>query len=73
MTEIGTRLRARRLELRMTLRELEESSGVSNPLISQIETGHVENPGVNTVAKLARALRRRPSWIAFGPQERSGA
>lgn len=39
-----------------TLRELEEKSGVSNALISQIETGKIKDPGFRTVAKLAKAL-----------------
>lgn len=44
-------------ELRgLSLRDLEKKSGVSNALISQIETGDTVNPGFWTVAKLARAL-----------------
>ena len=41
---------------KMSLRDLEEKSGVSNALISQIETGKVKNPGFRTVCKLAVAL-----------------
>jgi transcriptional regulator with XRE-family HTH domain len=40
----------------MTLRDLEAASGVSNALISQIETGKVKDPGFSTVVKLAGAL-----------------
>lgn len=40
----------------MTLRELEEKSGVSNALISQIESGKIKDPGFRTVCKLASAL-----------------
>lgn len=39
-----------------TLRELESASGVSNALISQIETGKVRDPGFTTVIRLADAL-----------------
>jgi transcriptional regulator with XRE-family HTH domain len=39
-----------------TLRELEKSTGLSNALISQIETGHVKNPSFRSVVLLARAL-----------------
>ena len=39
-----------------TLRELEERSGVSNALISQIETGKVKDPGFTTVIRLTEAL-----------------
>ncbi len=39
-----------------TLRDLEKASGVSNPLISQIETGKVRDPGFTTVVRLVDAL-----------------
>lgn len=39
-----------------TLRELERASGVSNALISQIETGKVRDPGFTTVIRLVDAL-----------------
>lgn len=39
-----------------TLRELERYSGVSNALISQIETGKVRDPGFATVVRLVDAL-----------------
>lgn len=40
----------------MTLRELEAASGVSNALISQIETGKIKDPGFSTVIKISRVL-----------------
>jgi transcriptional regulator with XRE-family HTH domain len=44
-------------ELRnMTLRDLEAECGVSNALISQIETGKVKDPGFSTVVRIAHAL-----------------
>jgi transcriptional regulator with XRE-family HTH domain len=39
-----------------TLRDLERESGVSNPLISQIETGKTKDPGFATVVRLCKAL-----------------
>ncbi len=39
-----------------TLRDLEHETGISNALISQIETGHVKDPGFSNVVKLCRAL-----------------
>ena len=38
-----------------TLRELERASGVSNALISQIETGKIKDPGFSTVVRLVEA------------------
>lgn len=39
-----------------TLRDLEHESGISNALISQIETGKVKDPGFSTVVRLCEAL-----------------
>ena len=39
-----------------TLRELEKASGISNALISQIETGKVRDPGFTTIIKLVDTL-----------------
>jgi transcriptional regulator with XRE-family HTH domain len=39
-----------------SLRELEKHSGVSNALISQIETNKIKDPGFSTVIALAEAL-----------------
>ncbi len=40
----------------MTLRQLEKESGISNAVISQIETGKVKDPGFSTVVRLCEAL-----------------
>jgi transcriptional regulator with XRE-family HTH domain len=69
-TTIGSRLRAERLRkgiyLGMTLRKLEAKSKVSIATISHIENGYVKDPGVNTIKKLAKALKCDASWLAFG-------
>jgi len=39
-----------------TLRDMERETGISNALISQIETGKIKDPGFSTVVKLCRAL-----------------
>jgi transcriptional regulator with XRE-family HTH domain len=48
------RLKSLRAARGETLRQVAEATGVSNPLVSQIENGRVENPGILTVARLAR-------------------
>lgn len=40
----------------LSLRDLERRTGVSNALLSQIETGHVKEPSFRNVVRLARAL-----------------
>lgn len=39
-----------------TLRDLERETGISNAVISQIETGKVKDPGFSTVVRLVEAL-----------------
>lgn len=39
-----------------TLRDLERETGISNGMLSQIETGHVKSPSFQNVVKIARAL-----------------
>lgn len=39
-----------------TIRDLEKRTGVSNALISQIEIGHVKEPGFHRIVRIARAL-----------------
>lgn len=52
---VGAKLRARRLELNLTLVELSAKSGVSFATISKIETGKVHG-GFQTIYKIARGL-----------------
>ncbi len=40
----------------LTLRELEKETGISNGLLSQMETGHVREPSFTNVVIVARAL-----------------
>lgn len=56
-------LKTRRERAGLSLRALAHESGVSNPLISQIENGLVLNPGIQTVKKLAKILRISPLAI----------
>lgn len=70
---LAKRLRRARIEKQLTQRELGERSGVSHPLISQIETVYVRNPGVHTVHDLARALGCKPEWLAWGRRKNVSA
>lgn len=40
----------------VTLRDLEKRTGISNALLSQIETGKVQEPSFRNVVKIAKAL-----------------
>jgi transcriptional regulator with XRE-family HTH domain len=48
----------------LSLRELERRSGISNALLSQIETGHVKEPSWRNVVKIARALNLKLDVLA---------
>lgn len=47
-----------------TLRQLEDKTGISNALLSQIETGHVKEPGFQKVVKIARTLNLKLDRLA---------
>lgn len=55
-TRLGEVLRLAREMKGETLRSLEKQTGLSNALISQIETGHIRSPSFEAVVRLARAL-----------------
>lgn len=54
--ELGQKLRERRESLGMSLRQLEEKSGVFNVTIMRIERGDSTEPSAEKLARLAEAL-----------------
>lgn len=62
---LGARLRARREEVALSLRELARRVGVSASLISQIETGKVQ-PSVSTLYALVTELGGSFDQLLFG-------
>jgi transcriptional regulator with XRE-family HTH domain len=56
---LATRLRARRTELGLTLREVSLDAGVSLPYVANLEQQR-GNPTLEVIEALARALRVRP-------------
>lgn len=53
---LGEYLREQRLANRLSLRQLAEATGVSNPYLSQIERG-LRRPSAEVLQSLAKALR----------------
>lgn len=53
--QLGSRIRARRRQLSLTLKAVSESSGLSVPYLSQVERNQA-NPTVTSLAGIARAL-----------------
>ena len=53
---LGEYLREQRLNAKLSLRQLAEQTGVSNPYLSQIERG-LRRPSAEVLQQLAKALR----------------
>jgi transcriptional regulator with XRE-family HTH domain len=53
---LGDYLREQRMSSRLSLRQLAEQAGVSNPYLSQIERG-LRRPSTEVLQQLAKALR----------------
>ena len=53
---LGDYLREQRVSARMSLRQLAEQAGVSNPYLSQIERG-LRRPSAEVLQQIAKALR----------------
>ncbi len=53
---VGMEIKKQREKKGFSLKKLSELSGVSDSIISDIETGKVKNPGVITILKIAKGL-----------------
>ena len=63
LSEICCRLKSKRLECKLSVRELAKRSGVSRSLISNYELGDVKNFAINRIEAIAKALGTTPAWI----------
>ena len=54
--DIGTFIRTQRMAAKVSLRQLAERAGVSNPYLSQIERG-LRKPSADVLAQIAKGLR----------------
>ena len=52
----GNRLTQRRIALALSQAELSRRSGVAQALISRMESGHIQEPGLSMIRRLATAL-----------------
>ncbi|MBJ9624576.1 XRE family transcriptional regulator [Burkholderia multivorans] len=71
METLGSRVKAARLDAKLSQEALARQVGVSQGLIGQIESG--KNQGSKHLAALARALGVSPDWLETGkgPRERA--
>lgn len=62
MKTISSNIRNRRIDLRMTQKDLADRCGLSTNYISRIERAEV-SPTINTLEKLVKALKTKSSDI----------
>ncbi len=55
--DIGGFIRAQREAAQVSVRQLAEKAGVSNPYLSQIERGGLRKPSAEVLSQIAKALR----------------
>mgnify|MGYP001053427790 FL=1 len=65
---IGERIRARRKELKLTLKDVNELTSISTGNLSEIENGKYL-PGVLALLQLSNALKCSTDWIMKGDTE----
>lgn len=68
-----TSLRAVRESKRLTQEQLESLSGVSQAVISKLETNATTRPAYDIVRKLEAALELAPGTLVFGRQPTEAA
>lgn len=60
MCEIANKIKARRIELGLTLEEVAQAVGVGRSTVRKWETGMIRNMGRDKIAALARVLQMDP-------------
>lgn len=70
---IGAFLRTKREELGLSLRDLEDRSGVGNSVIARVESGGINRPDPDKLARLSRALGVSLTEVLAAGEVTSGA
>jgi transcriptional regulator with XRE-family HTH domain len=71
-SQLGQRVRGLRLEYRVTQEQLAERAGLSYKFIGEIERGKA-NPTVDTLSRLAKALRVEIHELLLSPGRETGS
>jgi transcriptional regulator with XRE-family HTH domain len=65
--DIGEKIKARRIELGLTLEDVAKLLGVSKSTVLKYETNYIKNMGLDKFEALANALQVKPSYLlGFG-------
>lgn len=75
MSDMGERIRQKRIEQGLSLEELGKMLGVQKTAVSKWELGAVENIKRNTIEQMANIFRCSPAWLMGfdGKEEREPA
>lgn len=63
MAELGRRLRSAREQRGMTQKQAAEAAGIATDMISRLENGHYQSPGLRTLLRIADGLGIRVAEI----------
>ena len=61
--DVHDRIKLRRLELGLTLKDVSKRLGVAESTVSRYETEDIKNMGIDKIEKLAQALDCSPGYI----------
>ena len=70
--DTGERIKARRNEMGLTLLELSQMIGVTEPTVQRYESGEIKNIKYEMLLKLAIALKVHPAYFFFGEENKLG-
>ncbi len=60
---IGDRIKSRRNELGLTLKDVADKLGVRHATVQRYESGNIKNLKQETISKLAEILKVEPEWL----------
>ena len=71
MCEIANKIKARRIELGLTLEDVAQAVGVGRSTVRKWETGMIKNMGRDKIAALAKVLQMNPVEFVPGDGEKT--
>lgn len=71
MSNIGTRIRSKRVAAKLTAKELSEKAGVPEKTIYRIETGEVQDPKISSIAPLTKPLNCTLDELVLGLEQQT--
>ena len=61
--EIHERIRKRRIELELSMRDVASALGVSPSTVSRYESSEIQNMGIDKIEALSKVLRCTPAYL----------